>query len=84
MEIRIRLIYILQVMSPKNMHEKIRLFIYLWFIKLHGSNDRMVSGQLIEKDWEEVLIAKSAYEFGDGLDELKSTTKINQHNLCLS
>ena len=53
----------------------IYLFIYFWFIKLHGSNDRTVSGQLIEKDLEEVLIAKSAYESGDGLEyhEKKST-----------
>jgi hypothetical protein len=60
------------------------LIIYLWFIKLHSSNDRTVSRQLIEEYWEELLIAKSAYESGDGLEELKNTTKRNQYNLCLS
>jgi len=47
-------------MYNKYSHLFIYLFIYLWFIKLHGSNDRTVGGQLIEKDWEELLIAKSA------------------------
>jgi hypothetical protein len=54
------------------MQDKTHLFIiYLWFIKLHGSNNRTVSGQLIEDYWKELLIAKSAYESGDGLEELK-------------
>ena len=92
MEIIIKAIYILQVMSPteysniqntKYAREKTVIHLFIVY-KLHGSNDRTVRGKLIVKDWEEVLIAKSAYESNDGLEELKNTTKRNQHNLCLS
>jgi len=56
MEIRIRLTYILQGMSlteysniQNKKYAQENAVVYLWFIKLYDSNDRTVSGQLIER-----------------------------------